>query len=302
MNRSDSKKQKESLTILVIPHSAAATRKISISRTAVFLAGLFTAVFFCSLIFLGVQYYLSQNERQVMREMKNENESMQSELTELSNELLQIQAQTQDLGNKQESIKKMMGVSSGGNKTSPTPSRSGMSLGGRSSGSRATALLARARALGITLNLQQTETNRLLSQAKKRAQALRAMPNRWPLYGGITSDFGLRPSPFNRRRTEYHDGIDIKAHSGAEVRAAGEGVVVYADWESGFGRLVRINHGNGYETYYAHNSKLLVKKGDRIQKGQVISLVGSSGRSTGPHLHFKVLKNGQEVDPMRVLP
>jgi murein DD-endopeptidase MepM/ murein hydrolase activator NlpD len=123
-------------------------------------------------------------------------------------------------------------------------------------------------------------------------------PSGWPVDGGyITSGFGNRTDPFTGLRG-YHPGVDFAAREGSEVLAVASGIVTEADDErSGYGNLVEINHGNGYVTRYGHNSQLLVKVGDRIRKGQAIALMGSTGRSTGPHVHFEVLLNGNVVNP-----
>lgn len=115
--------------------------------------------------------------------------------------------------------------------------------------------------------------------------------------GWISSYFGRRADPFTGRNA-FHRGIDFAGPSGAEVVAVASGVVTYAKDRFGYGKTVEINHGGGYVTRYAHNQRLLVTLGDTIQKGQPIARIGSTGRSTGPHLHFEVLKQGRAVDPM----
>ena len=115
--------------------------------------------------------------------------------------------------------------------------------------------------------------------------------------GWISSYFGQRADPFNGRQV-YHRGIDFAAPAGSQVVAVASGVVTYSKERFGYGRTVEINHGNGYVTRYGHNQRVLVAVGDTIQKGEPIALIGSTGRSTGPHLHFEVLKEGRAVDPM----
>jgi murein DD-endopeptidase MepM/ murein hydrolase activator NlpD len=126
-------------------------------------------------------------------------------------------------------------------------------------------------------------------------------PSGWPTKGGwVSSGFGWRSDPFSGKRT-YHEGVDIAAVMGSPVKAMGDGVVTYAGKRIGYGALVEINHGNGYATRYAHISEALVKVGDRVKKGHPVALVGSSGRSTGPHLHFEVLKSRHQLDPRKYL-
>jgi murein DD-endopeptidase MepM/ murein hydrolase activator NlpD len=117
------------------------------------------------------------------------------------------------------------------------------------------------------------------------------------MQGWISSYFGHRADPFTGR-SAFHRGLDFAGPSGAEVVAVAAGVVTYSKERFGYGKCVEINHGNGYVTRYAHNQRVLVALGDTVQKGQSIALIGSTGRSTGPHLHFEVLKQGRAVDPM----
>jgi murein DD-endopeptidase MepM/ murein hydrolase activator NlpD len=117
------------------------------------------------------------------------------------------------------------------------------------------------------------------------------------MQGWISSYFGHRADPFTGRNA-FHRGLDFAGPAGAEVVAVASGVVTYSKERFGYGKCVEINHGNGYVTRYAHNQRVLVQAGDTVQKGQPIALIGSTGRSTGPHLHFEVLKQGRAVDPM----
>lgn len=117
----------------------------------------------------------------------------------------------------------------------------------------------------------------------------------WPLNGAITSGFGWR-------NNEFHHGLDIAGDNGDKIRAAAAGEVVFSGWHNGiYGRIVRIDHGNGLETLYAHNSRNLVKVGEYVEAGDYIAEVGDTGRTTGPHLHFGVLENDKPVNPERYL-
>jgi murein DD-endopeptidase MepM/ murein hydrolase activator NlpD len=115
--------------------------------------------------------------------------------------------------------------------------------------------------------------------------------------GWISSYFGHRADPFTGRKA-FHRGVDFAGPAGAQVVAVASGVVTYTKERFGYGKTVEINHGNGYVTRYAHNQRVLVGIGETVKKGQPIALIGSTGRSTGPHLHFEVLKQGRAVDPM----
>ncbi len=115
--------------------------------------------------------------------------------------------------------------------------------------------------------------------------------------GFISSYFGERADPFDGRET-FHKGVDFAGTLGSPVMAVAAGVVTWAGERSGFGKLVEINHGDGYLTRYAHNERTLVSVGQTVKRGEPVALMGSSGHSTGPHVHFEVVRNGRQVDPL----
>jgi len=124
-----------------------------------------------------------------------------------------------------------------------------------------------------------------------------AIPTGRPVEDGwVSSFYGYRVDPFNGKKV-FHDGIDIAGKTGTSVLNVADGIVSWAGMKGGYGGLVEIDHGNGYITRYAHNKTLKVKVGDRVAKGDVLALMGSTGRSTGPHVHFEILKDGKSVNP-----
>ena len=122
----------------------------------------------------------------------------------------------------------------------------------------------------------------------------------WPLKTHVSSEFGWRKDPFTGEN-RFHNGIDLAAKEGEEIRSPLEGRVVFSDFQEGYGNTVVLDHGKGTTTLYAHNSANLVKAGDWVEKGMPIAKVGSTGRSTGPHLHFEVKKSGRQVNPSEFL-
>jgi len=126
---------------------------------------------------------------------------------------------------------------------------------------------------------------------------LRNFPTLWPIRGEISSNFGWRSNPFGGG-SQHHDGIDIRAATGTPIRATGGGTVTFSGWRNGYGHTVTINHGNGITTMYAHNSRNLVRVGQRVERGEIIAHVGSTGLATGPHVHYEVIVNGRPVNPI----
>jgi murein DD-endopeptidase MepM/ murein hydrolase activator NlpD len=126
-----------------------------------------------------------------------------------------------------------------------------------------------------------------------------AFPDSKPVAGEakVTSEFGLRSNPFGGRSYEVHEGIDFAGPVGQPILATADGVVVKADYDRGYGNHVKIDHGYHYETLYAHLSRMTVKLGDRVQRGDVIGYLGNTGRSSGPHLHYGIYGNGRALNP-----
>lgn len=122
-----------------------------------------------------------------------------------------------------------------------------------------------------------------------------------PVAGDVSSGYGVRRDPFARRRHKKHNGIDLRAERGVPVHAAGPGMVAEAKRMRGYGRVVYVDHGGGVQTRYAHLQKITVEQGQFVAPGQLVGKVGSSGRSTGPHLHFEVRENGRPVAPVEIL-
>jgi len=140
-----------------------------------------------------------------------------------------------------------------------------------------------------------------LSAAEAKIEAfMETVPTLWPVNGRITDKFGYRKDPFTKKK-KFHQGIDIGANYGTNIRAAASGKVIFAAYTSGTGRTVKISHERGITTVYGHASSILVKEGQTVKKGDVIAKVGSSGRSTGPHVHFEILLYGTAVDPLQYL-
>ena len=124
-----------------------------------------------------------------------------------------------------------------------------------------------------------------------------AIPSGRPIkHGWISSFFGYRIDPFTGKKA-FHPGLDFAGKEGSKIYAVADGIVTWAGKRGGYGRMVEVDHGNGYVTRFGHNEKLEVKVGQRVRRGQVLALMGSTGRSTGPHVHFEILRDGKAIDP-----
>lgn len=156
---------------------------------------------------------------------------------------------------------------------------------------------------GVLRNLLVSLETRLqvVQSDVQRVEALaRATPSIWPAVGWLTDGFGSRKDPFHGA-TAFHNGLDIAADKGAPIYASASGVVQSAGWSGDYGNLVVIAHEFGLTTRYAHMSRIDVKAGDRVERGQVVGFIGATGRASGPHLHYEVWANGQPLNPLKFL-
>ena len=147
---------------------------------------------------------------------------------------------------------------------------------------------------------QALDFENLIGLLEQKRNLLASTPSVRPVSGWITSKFGYRSSPFTERK-EFHSGLDISNKSGTKIIATANGRVSYAARKMYIGNMVQIDHGHGRITKYGHLKKLLVKQGQRVKRGDVIGLLGNTGRSTGPHVHYEVRINGTPVDPLKYI-
>jgi murein DD-endopeptidase MepM/ murein hydrolase activator NlpD len=148
--------------------------------------------------------------------------------------------------------------------------------------------------------IQEQSLQELALAAEHKSSRWAATPSIWPVKGWVTSGFGPRVSPFTEKPA-WHDGLDIGAAANAPVQAPAQGRVTTIGFDPKLGNIVKIDHGFGIETVYGHLAKALVKEGQRVKRGEVVGLVGSTGLATGPHLHYMVKVNGQALDPVRYI-
>ncbi len=147
---------------------------------------------------------------------------------------------------------------------------------------------------------QEASLQMLIEYFEDKRSLYASTPSVWPVRGWVTSPFGNRTSPFSGI-LKFHEGMDIAAQTGTPVVAPADGVVIKAGFSTGYGNMVEISHGYGIRTIFGHNTRLNVKAGQRVKRGDVISYVGDTGTSTGPHLHYEVRLNGLPVNPVKYL-
>lgn len=154
--------------------------------------------------------------------------------------------------------------------------------------------------LSTNIRLEEVEQQTLASLMRSHKDSLLSTPSIWPVKGYLTSGFGPRRAPLSGA-TRVHKGLDISNRIGTPIRATARGAVTFAGQDGAYGICVILDHGNGIVTRYAHMDRAIVTTGGYVQRGDVIGALGNSGRSTGPHLHYEVIVNGVEVNPMRYI-
>ena len=259
---------------------------------------------------LKMQYETSQGNIRTLTEVNN---SQKIEIENLNLNAQKIQEQLEENIAALEEVKAAVGLKKAASedmkdgKSSDSISQASientmLSLGNKDSYDLSTELLALQTSL-VSLSKetmsQRTEIDKSVTSIKDRLDYLKCVPSIAPVAAIITAGYGYRKNPFTSRSSEFHDGIDFGAAYGTKAVATGDGVVLFAGYQAGYGKMIIISHGYGFTTSYSHNSSLLVKKGDKVKKGQAISKVGSTGRSTGAHLHYEVKINGKNVNPAK---
>ncbi len=241
------------------------------------------------------------NLEQQQKELSRLQQAAQDSANALARRLGQVQAQVIRLEALGQRLVKMAQLDSGEFDFESPPAQGGpVGMGGQNTMGAQDILDALDR-LSRQLEDRSSQLQVLEGVLMNRGLQAEVLPKGRPIVQGwLSSRYGMRTDPFTGKR-DFHAGIDFAGKEGSAVVATAAGVVTWAGNRSGYGKLVEINHGSGYVTRYGHSRKILVKIGDTVKKGQVIAEMGSTGRSTGPHVHFEVLINGRTVNPAKYI-
>jgi len=294
-----SDKKKESLTLLLIPHTGKepVSLKLPVSTPRFLAAALVVAFLFLALFLQSYLYLTAQVEE--LSYLQDVTRAQKAEINHLANQTLQLKQQVAEVEELSAQIREILGLVEEAEAADPELLSAG-DLGRDQLADRGGFRLSMGSmeldSLRQTLRAKAEELQDLVSLAEEHQHRLEHTPSIWPTQGRITSPFGQRRSPITRR-VQFHRGIDIASFSGTPVVATASGRVVEASYRSGWGRLIIINHGYGFHTYYAHLRGFAVSVGDTVSKGQRIGYMGNSGSSTGTHLHYEVHVNREPVNP-----
>lgn len=294
-----SKKTDNSWSLYLIPDrpDMAPFRWTIKKRRVVWILTFFGGVFlFMALI--SIHYFVLLSRYKDASAKAGQYDTLKSEFETTRRYSFRLQNEIDELNRTIQKLKMMAGVLTG----QIVPSSLG--VGGDSRGNRMPSLpenLMEQRWV-LAENQQRVDTlkaqlDTVVKSFQQKSVALSATPSILPVFGYMISGFGTRIDPFTGA-PEFHEGVDISAPYGTPVVASADALVLQAGYESGFGNLVVLDHGLGIYTYYAHLSKILVKGMDRVRRWQIVGLVGSSGRSTAPHLHYEIRYKDTPLNPM----
>jgi len=292
-------------TLMIIPNRKSGVRKISVPKAS--LRNILIASIVVVLVTLYVIYdYASINrDRTELARLRTQTKEQSQQLRELGMKLDQFSDRMEELRQFDKKIR-VLAYETSKDKKLP------LGVGGSDKETRIKDLLNKDHdevIAGMRKNIEKLNEdakdreksfNELMVFLHEQKSILVSTPSLWPVQGWVTSEFGVRQSPFHSG-VEFHKGLDISTRFGKEIIAPADGLVMNTGFDSQDGKFIKMEHGHGFSTAYLHLSRIAVKQGARIKKGEIIGYVGDTGRSTGSHLHYSVLVNNVQVNPRKYL-
>ncbi len=317
---------KQHYTILIVSQKAAQVKKFILSPLTLKISAVLLTAFLVIFSFIIYEYVMNKRKVVELHQLRSETQSQQAELHSFFDKISVLEEQLNRLKEMEKKVEKevkefnelkrikrakKVSLLAGKNKSSLTKiqeingpaqiRKGGLSILEQ----ERPRLVSRLHQDLQELQKEMSHREKILMELQEFLEAkksiLLAIPSLWPVWGRITSAFGDTRTSALAGGTRPHRGVDISAPSGTPILAAADGVVTFAGQESEYGRLVCLDHGQGFTTMYGHLKELFVQTGDKILKGQHLGTVGVSGNSTGPHLHYEVRLHGNPIDPVRYL-
>jgi murein DD-endopeptidase MepM/ murein hydrolase activator NlpD len=284
-------------TIFILPHSTSRFRQIHFSRNFVIALACVIAVGLVAGTFTPHLLLQGRAQADALAKLREENQKLTKENRHFEASIAELSGVVGTIEDRARKLAKSVGIDRGAI-ADPAGGTTQRSRPGRDSlqamlDEEMEALRSRSRTLDASFD-------RLDEVLRAREQILASTPAGLPVGGFFSEGFGWRNDPISGVR-EFHQGMDIVAPQGAIVRAPADGLITRATRMSGYGKMVDLSHGYGYATRYGHLSEILVRSGQRVLRGDPIGRVGSTGHSTGPHLHYEIFKSGRRVNPYRYL-
>jgi murein DD-endopeptidase MepM/ murein hydrolase activator NlpD len=292
----------EKLTLIVMHSPREAPKSFSINKRLVMVAAVVVVAFLGFAVFSGIRTFAYSVRTSQLKDLENENSALREEIARLSGKISDFEGEMAEHVEFEERLRiladlepmdeDIWGVGVGGPELA-----AGVSVVGPV-GTTLSGLNEDVDRLLRQIELQSHSFGEILEHLRGRKDELVRIPSIRPVdVGYVSSYFGKRTDPFTGR-IGRHEGLDFSARRGSKIYATADGTVCHAKYDRGYGYTIEIDHGNGIKTRYAHNDKLLVRKGQKVKRGDVIAHLGSSGRSTAPHLHYEVLVKGVAKNPL----
>ena len=278
-------------TIIFVPHARAKFRKLKISHRFLFSMISLVTSSLCLSTFFSVQYFTSLSQTHELSKLKHENSQLQHANEQFSKSVESLRTQLHTVEDKTRKLAIIAGIS-----TLDESNQGGVG-GLRSDEQSNMPYRDDVDKMSFRSHRLEKDLSVLEQRFAEQSQLLSSTPSIAPVRGILTDGFGGRSDPFTGE-AGTHNAVDISSAVGQAVRAPADGIVVKSEWANGYGNVIYISHGYGYSTRYGHLSAYNVKPSQHVRRGDIIGYVGSTGRSTGPHLHYEVRLNNNPVNPL----
>jgi murein DD-endopeptidase MepM/ murein hydrolase activator NlpD len=281
-------------TIIFVPHARAKFRKLKVSHRLLFSVISLVTSSLCLSTFFSVQYFTSLSQTQELSKLRHENKELQVANEQFSKSVESLRTQLRTVEEKTRKLAIIANVS-----TLDETSQGGVG-GVRQNDDNGSPIRDDVDKMSFRSHRLERDLSMLEERFVAQSQLLASTPSIAPVRGILTDGFGGRSDPFTGE-PGTHNAIDISSAIGQRVLAPADGIVVKSEWANGYGNVIYISHGYGYSTRYGHLKSFAVRPGTRVKRGDVVGYVGSTGRSTGPHLHYEVRLNNNPVNPLEYI-
>ncbi len=280
-------------TIIFVPHARAKFRKLKVSHRLLFSLLSVVTSSLCLSTFFSVQYFTSLSQTHELSKLRRENRELQTANEQFSKSVEGLRTQLHTVEDRTHKLAIVANISLGEGSQGGVGGVRPPDLGENPYRDDLDKMSLRSRQINNDLSMLE---QKFVAQSRE----LSSTPSITPVHGILTDGFGGRSDPFSGE-PGMHNAIDISTAVGQPVRAPADGIVVKSEWANGYGNVIYLSHGYGFSTRYGHLSSFAVRPGQRVKRGDVIGYVGSTGRSTGPHLHYEVRLNNNPVNPLEYI-
>lgn len=281
-------------TIIFVPHARAKFRKLKVSHRLLFSIISLVTSSLCLSTFFSVQYFTSLSQTHELSKLRRENKELQAANEQFGKSVDSLRTQLRTVEDRTRKLAIIAGI------TTLDEGSQGGSGGLRNDEYAANPYRDDVDKMSFRSHSLQKDLAVLEQKFVAQSRLLSSTPSIAPVRGILTDGFGGRSDPFTGEAGQ-HNAIDISSAMGQPVRSPADGIVVKAEWANGYGNVIYVSHGYGYSTRYGHLSGFAVRPGQRVKRGDILGTVGSTGRSTGPHLHYEVRVNNNPVNPLEYI-